>query len=242
MGEGLCFYSERQYLLWRGGAQTTDSGSQGERACHCLASLCSINACHTWKDNSATWLTFQQGNDQLLLSNPEGKRLFLSSDSSSWKLLFLSACFLHLFLENTEELEVDFLVLVYLCWNPVFLKGLWEVSVWSVRLWGGREKKVKKTKEKSCCCLSVWWRATVCVAMLVCLQGSSLESAGLVNPTRTVRLASVWLPHSQLFLPLFLFTPAVNPIWWGCLAPLQSVEECLQHSCHGRGTGGPVGQ
>lgn len=141
MREGLCFYSERQCLLWRGGAQTTDSGSQGERACHCLASLCSINACHTWKDNSATWLTFQQGNDQLLLSNPEGKRLFLSSDSSSWKLLFLSACFFHLFLENTEELEVDFLVFVCLCWNPVFLKGLWEVSVYAVRLWGGREKK-----------------------------------------------------------------------------------------------------
>lgn len=64
---------------------------QPGRACHCLASLCSINAWHTWKHNSATWFAFQQENYQLLLNNAEGKRsLFLST--------FFFACLLHLFL------------------------------------------------------------------------------------------------------------------------------------------------
>lgn len=149
MREGLCFYSERQCLLWRGGAQTTDSGSQGERACHCLASLCSINACHTWKDNSATWLTFQQGNDQLLPSNPEGKRLFLSSDSSSWKLLFLLPVSFICFWRTQKNWSWIFLSLCVYAETLFSWRALWEVSVWSVRLWGGREKKRWRRRRRS---------------------------------------------------------------------------------------------
>lgn len=71
----------------------------------------------------------------------------------------------------------------------------------------------------------------VYVARFICLQSSSVESDGLVNTIKSVRLESLcltllWLSHSQLFTlsPLALpspsspSTPAANPIWWQCLS------------------------
>lgn len=186
-----CFYSERQCLLWRGGAQTTDSGSQGERACHCLASLCSINAWHTWKDNSATWFTFLQGNYQLLLNNPEGNtRLFLWADSSNWKPFFFC-----LFASSSRP-GGRFVVVVFL-FLCVYIHIMFSWRAVVILICEVEEAVLKKRgRRRSITVVSVLWRATVCVAMLVCLQSSSLESAGLVNTIRTVRLHSVWLSHS----------------------------------------------